>query len=494
MPFTLLNRHRMCGLFCSSMLLPAALSAQMLATPIAQALAKAQLPADAVALMVVAADAPPGAAPRLAHRIDNAMNPASVMKLVTTFAALDLLGPAFSWHTPVYLEGALHGNALNGSVYVRGSGDPKLVMESTWLLLKRLRALGVHQIQGDLVLDRSAFAAAERQAGDFDGEPFKPYNASPDALLVNYKSVLLTVHPEAGTQRARVQMEPALYGVSVSPSVALTTGPCGDYRAQLKADFSNPDRIRLNGSFAAACGEKMWPVAYADPDRYAPRMLQALWHDMGGSLRGTVRYGAVPASVLQQGPVFEHVSPPLADVVRDINKFSNNVMTQQLFLTLGRPAACADDASSAACLATPASFDTARARIATWWTQRMGNATPPVLENGAGLSRLERISAHALAQLLQTAYRSPLMSELMSSLPVNGVDGTLRRGPGNSNAHLKTGTLDGVIARAGFVDGDDGRRYVLVALINDANANTPAARQFMDTLIDWTAHTAPAGN
>ena len=478
-------------LFGCSLLLPLILGAQTLPAPLAQALAKAQLPADAVALLVVPADAPSGASatPRLAHRIDSAMNPASVMKLVTTFAALDLLGPAFSWHTPVYLDGTLQGDTLNGSVYVRGSGDPKLVLENVWLLLRRLQSLGVRHIQGDLVLDRSAFALPERQAGDFDGEPFKPYNARPDALLINYKSVVLTMHPDTGTQRARVHMEPALYGVSVSPSVALATGPCGDYRAQLQADFSNAERIRLNGKFAAACGEKSWPVAYADPDRYAPRMLQALWRDMGGSVRGSVRYGAVPANAMQQGPAFEQVSPPLADVVRDINKFSNNVMAQQLFLTLGRPLACTEDASSAACLATPASFDTARSRIAAWWAQRMGSAIPPVMENGAGLSRLERISAQALAQLLQTAYRSPLMPEFMGSLPLNGVDGTLRRSQSSGSAHLKTGTLDGVIARAGFVDGDDGRRYVLVALINDANANTPAARQFMDTLIDWTAHT-----
>ena len=448
------------------------------------ALAQAHLPADAVALLVVDADGAAGAPPRLAQRIHTPMNPASLMKLTTTFAGLDLLGPAFTWNTPVYWDGTLRDGTLDGSVYVRGNGDPKLVLERLWLLLRRLQNAGVRQILGDIVLDRSAFNVPDSDPAQFDGEPLRPYNASPDALLINYKSVLLTLRPDPAAKQARVQMDPPLSGVAVSPSVPLIAGECGDYRARLKADFSDPAAIRFTGGYPASCGEKVWPVAYSDPRSYALRAVQGLWQEIGGGLRGTVRYGSVPDSVLRRGPAFDNLSPPLADVIRDINKFSNNVMAQQLFLTLGRRG---DPRATDIPNPSSTDFSSARTQMTAWWHARWPDSDVPVWDNGSGLSRQERISASALGTLLQTAYRSPLMSELMSSLPVSGVDGTLRRTRASASAHLKTGTLEGVIARAGYVENAAGHRWVLVALINHANANTDAARQWLDALVDWTS-------
>jgi D-alanyl-D-alanine carboxypeptidase/D-alanyl-D-alanine-endopeptidase (penicillin-binding protein 4) len=215
-------------------------------------------------------------------------------------------------------------------------------------------------------------------------------------------------------------------------------------------------------------------VAYADPASYAPRAVQGLWLSMGGQLSGAVRYGQVPATLLAGAPTLELRSPPLAEIVRDINKHSNNVMAQQLFLTLGR------EGSGAV-----ATLDGARAVVERWWQTRISASEPLELEKGSGLSRQERISARALGLLLQTAYRSPLMPELMASLPISGVDGTLKRAkvakPGS--AHLKTGSLNGVSAIAGYVHGASGKRYVLVALANHPNAH--AARAAFDALVDW---------
>ena len=111
----------------------------------------------------------------------------------------------------------------------------------------------------------------------------------------------------------------------------LRRGPCDDWRGALKAEFADPTRMRLAGAFQVACGEKVWPIAYADPRSYNERALAGMWRELGGKLSGGVRDGAAPAAP----PSFELRSPPLAEVVRDINKFSNNVMAQQLFLTLG---------------------------------------------------------------------------------------------------------------------------------------------------------------
>jgi D-alanyl-D-alanine carboxypeptidase/D-alanyl-D-alanine-endopeptidase (penicillin-binding protein 4) len=473
------------------------------------ALARARIPREAVALLVLDADANSTAAPRLSHRAQLAMNPASVMKLTTTYAALDLLGPAYVWNTPVYVDGPVRDGTLTGNIYIKGQGDPKLVLERLWLLLRRLQGLGIRQIAGDIVLDRSAFEVPDADPANFDGEPLRPYNAAPDALLINFKAVVMSFTPDPGRNTAQVQFDPPLAGVQVQTTVPLGSGECNDYRGALKADFSDAGRIRFGGNYAASCGEKVWPVAYADPRSYGVRAVQGMWLDMGGRLSGSVRYGSLPAALATGKPTLEASSAPLADIIRDINKYSNNVMAQQVFLTLGRvvPAgvpgangeAAANEAQAAAAAGTggtaalsAGSFAASRAVLQRWWKERIGSDEFPVWDNGSGLSRQERISAQGLARLLQVAWRSPYMSELMSSLPISGVDGTLKRFKSKAvgSAHLKTGTLSNALARAGYVDGASGKRYVLVALINHANANTEAARAVMETLVDWTVRDA----
>ena len=449
----------LCGVCAAAEGLPAEVDA---------ALARAKLPREALSVLVVDTDGK--AVPRLSHRANVAVNPASVAKLVTTYVALEQLGPAFSWSTPVFVDGAVQGGTLVGNVYLQGQGDPKLVVERLWLLLRRLQGLGIQQVQGDIVLDRSAFETVQQDPGAFDGEPLRPYNAAPDALLLNFKSVVMTFVPDRNG-RAQIQYEPPLAGVQTSASVPLAAGDCGDWRGSLKADFSDPGRIRFGGGYPAACGERAWPVAYADPRSYPARAIAGLWSEMGGKLTGQVRDGRVPAGLR---PTFTVQSPPLAEIVRDINKYSNNVMAQQLFLTLSlQHKGVGTQAGS-------------RELVRAWWRERIGGEAP-VIDNGSGLSRDERITAQQLAKLLQLAWASPLMPELVSSLPVAGTDGTLKRLRGRSAglAHLKTGSLRDVAAVAGFVHAASGRRYVVVVIANHPNA--AAARPAIDALVDWAA-------
>ena len=247
---------------------------------------------------------------------------------------------------------------------------------------------------------------------------------------------------------------------------------CGDWRAGLRADFADPARIAFQGVYPASCGEREWSIAPADPGGYAARAVEGMWRELGGKLTGRVRDGKVPAGL---APAFGSTSPPLSEVVRDINKYSNNVMTQQVFLTLGLQKAGAG------------SFDQARSVLAQWWRQRLGAAEMPVVDNGAGLSREARVNARALARMLQHAWASPVMPEFMASLPIAGVDGTLRRRQGQAAgfAHLKTGALRDVVALAGYVHAASGRRYVLVGFVNHPNAS--AARPALDALVDWAA-------
>ena len=472
-------------------------AAQSLPPAVEAALLRANLPRDAVTLLVV--DAEGRQPPRLSHRTSVPVNPASVMKLVTTYAALDLLGPAFSWRTPVYIEGAVRDGTLYGNLYIRGLGDPKLVTERLWLLLRRVQGLGVRQIAGDIVLDRSAFDVTETDPGSFDGEPLRPYNAAPDALLLNFKSVSMTFVPDRGIRTAQVQFEPPLAGVEMQSSVPLSNGngDCGDYRAALKADFADPARIRFTGTYPASCAEKTWSVAYVEPKTFGLRAIEGLWRDMGGQLGGTVREGRVPTLGNGTGnsngagpdllpePVFELTSAPLAEIIRDINKYSNNVMAQQLFLTLSLASPAPNGSRPAAGGPARATAEASRAVLRRWWLDRFGPEDVPVVDNGSGLSRRTLISAQGLARMLQTAYRSPLMPDLMASLPLNGVDGTLRNRrtlPGS--AHMKTGSLRDVTALAGYVHGASGKRYVLVAIANHPAAE--AARPVFDALLEWT--------
>jgi D-alanyl-D-alanine carboxypeptidase/D-alanyl-D-alanine-endopeptidase (penicillin-binding protein 4) len=454
--------------FCAWAQIPASIDAE---------LAKAKIPRDAAAFLVVeAVNSTSASKPRLSHRVSAPMQSASVIKLATTFAALELLGPAYTWATPVFIDGAVREGVLYGNVYIQGQGDPKLVLERMWLLLRRLQGAGITSIRGDIVLDRSAFDVPESDPGAFDGEPLRPYNASPDALLLNYKSLVMTFTPAPGGNVAHVQYDPPLAGVQTQDTVVLSATACNDYRATLKPDFSDPLRIRFTGSYPSSCGERVWPVAYADPANFALRAVQGLWISAGGKLSGSVRFGNVPPRLASEKPLFEVRSAPLAEIIRDINKYSNNVMAQQLFLTLGR-----DSNGSVG------SFPASRFVIQRWWQERISQDEPLNVDNGSGLSRTERISAQALGRLLQSAYRSPLMPELISSLPISGIDGTMKRSKSNSqgSAHLKTGSINGVTAIAGFVHATSGKHYVLVALVNHPNA--PAARAAFDALVDWTA-------
>jgi D-alanyl-D-alanine carboxypeptidase/D-alanyl-D-alanine-endopeptidase (penicillin-binding protein 4) len=453
-------------------LAPAFTVAATLSPEIEQALQRERIPLDAVTVLVQEAGS---GATRLSHNAQQPMNPASVVKLLTTYAALDELGPAYTWKTPVWLAGPVSNGVLEGNLHLQGRGDPKLTIERVWLALQRIRAMGVGEIRGDIVIDQSAFFVPETSTAEFDNEPLRPYNARSQALLLNLSAVIYTFTPDVARGVALVSAEPQLDGVQVDATVPLSNGPCGDWRGGLKAAIGDPLRLRFAGSYAASCGERFWALAHTDTKQYTARLLSTIWRSGGGKLGGTVREGAAPADT---PATFELTSPPLADVVRDVNKHSNNVMAQQVLLTLGL-------VRNGGLRVAP---EDAREALKQWLRERLGESLDGVVfDNGSGLSRQTRVSAALLGRVLQRAWSSAVMPELMASLPVTGLDGTLRRSRGNAattgRAHLKTGSLRDVQALAGYVLGASGKRYVLVAMINHPNAG--AARPALDALVQW---------
>ena len=441
---------------------------------VAQALGGAGIPAAATAVWVREVDA---VRPRLAVNARASLNPASTMKLLTTFAALDLLGPAYVWKTEAFANGIQSGEVLNGDLHLKGGGDPKLTYDQFGRLLRQIRARGIREIRGDLVLDRSAFAIDATDPARFDAQPLRPYNVAPDALLLNFKSVRLQLIPDPAQRTLTIAMEPTPTNLHLVNKLVLGNGNgCGEWRERLRADvFSHGPNTRLvlTGVYPTICGEQRWNIAVQEHPQFVLGVFQQLWAELGGSLAGGVREGPVPAEARAVGVL---PSATLGEVVRDINKFSNNVMARQLFLTLGmeagrRPAGAAD----------------AEAALRAWLDARGLGLPELVLENGAGLSRHERISAEGLGRVLAAAWRSSVMPELMASLPVTATDGTMKKRLKQNGvagqAHIKTGSLEGVRSLAGYVLDRTGRRWIVVFFVNHANAGGAQAAQ--DALLQW---------
>ena len=453
------------ALFCAlSHGLPAAAQTP-LPDAVRAALARAQLPEDSLYAWVAPVEGGPA---WLAHQSDTLAHPASVMKVVTSMAALDRLGPLFQWRTPVHADG--------GQLYVQGRGDPRLVNERLWLLLRQVMAVTGPELRGDLVLDRSTFSIPVVDPGAFDGEPLKPYNVRPDALLVNQKSLLLTFRPDALRGVARVSSDTALAGVQWPATVPLAGGACQDWRGGLKLDLGDPLRPRFSGSLPAVCGEKVWPLAWPDAAGFNARAIEAQWLALGGRIRGRVREGQVPAGATL---VAEGLSPVLPEVLRDMNKHSNNTIAQHLMLALSP--------GQAAQPAQPATWEGARAEVQALVQSHGCREDELVIDNGSGLSREERISPRCLGRLLQWAWTQPWMPELLGSLPVAGIETTARRIPSASGrAHLKTGSLNNVAALAGVVHGADGRRHAVVVVLNHPLAAGAEARAVLDAVVGWS--------
>jgi serine-type D-Ala-D-Ala carboxypeptidase/endopeptidase (penicillin-binding protein 4) len=431
--------------------------------PVARALRAAGIPLSSVGVVVQQLGA---SRPSLAVNAGTAMNPASTMKLVTSYAALERLGPAFRWRTEAFLDG--------DNLVLHGSGDPKLTYESFWLLLRNLRGRGLRDIRGDIVLDRSYFAPASYRP--FDDDIYRPYNVAPDALLVNFKSLHFTFIPE-DEKGVRIYAEPALPGLTIVNSLKRGEGPCPEgraFRELLQATFQpRPPLASFTGTYPASCGERDMNVALLEPEDYFAALVRTLWTELGGSWRGGLREGtASPEARL----VYTHESEPLADAVRDMNKFSNNVMARQLFLTLG-----------AELEGPPAEPEKSVHAIRQWLEDKKLRMPELVLENGSGLSRLERISPAHLNALLQAAWRSPVMPEFVASLPLVASDGTMKKRlndePVAGYAHIKTGTLADARAMAGYVFDRGGRRHSVVMIVNHPRAGE--ADPAMDALLEW---------
>lgn len=455
--------------------------AQSLPQSVTGSFKKAHIPLKAIGVYVQEIASPSKAnnslnKPLISWQADQLMQPGSTMKVVTSYAALDILGPAYTWETSVFMTGHMKGDVLKGDLILQGGGDPRLVVERFWTLIRQIRGKGIREIQGNLILDSSWMEPQRFDSADFDGDPTRPYNVGADALLVNYNVLSLQLHPDTDGLKVTTLTPLALQS---TVNVQFVTGTCGEWRYRLTPAFRMSHQkvnIELTGTYATSCGDQTWflqpyPLTQGD---YVGALFRELWKESGGEFTGEVQQGLLP---LGAEKVTALASEPLPEILRFMNKYSNNVMSRLVMLTLDK-----EENQRAANSARAAQV------MKNWFAARIDvDVQGFEVGNGSGLSRTARISSYQLGRMLNHAFASPVMPEFISSLPVLGIDGTMKKRaihlPVAGHAHIKSGTLDGVRAVAGYVLAASGKRYVVVCFVNHKNSVQGGDAQ--DELLQW---------
>ncbi|MFG6464267.1 D-alanyl-D-alanine carboxypeptidase/D-alanyl-D-alanine-endopeptidase [Roseateles sp. DXS20W] len=446
--------------------------------PVQAALAKAGLPADSLGYVLQPLD---GSRPAVSRRADDAMSPGSTMKLVTATVALERLGINHRGRTELLAATAPVDGVIPGPLILRGGADPDLDWPALWWLLRQLRESGVRDIRGGLVIDRTLFHPARLDVGlpPFDDAPEFPYNVIPDAL--HFNGSLLTLELQATPDGARARSLPALPGLGLDAS-AMRPSPrlCKDWDEVWQPAVVQPAgdgwQLALQGGFPAGCQQRV-ALQLVDRQWLTVRAVRQLWAELGGTLGPGDVEAAAPAGAVV---LATHRGRPLAEVLRGVMKSSDNALSRLVYLQLGAQAASPGEPTLAA----------ADRAVRAWFNAHQLDDRGLVLDNGSGLSRTERISPAQLADVLRAGQRGAQAPELLGTLPIAGVDGTMSRrlkdGPAMARARLKTGTLRDAVGLAGFVPDALGRPWVFVALLNHPEA-AARGRPVLDALAGWVA-------
>jgi D-alanyl-D-alanine carboxypeptidase/D-alanyl-D-alanine-endopeptidase (penicillin-binding protein 4) len=403
--------------------------------------------------------------------------PASVMKLLPTYAALDILGPAYTWKTRAWTDGTLSRGVLTGNLYLQGGGDPLMNIERWWRFVTDLRQTGLRRIDGNIVIDNSRFAPNAETPGDFDNRPWRTYNVLPDALLVNLQSAEFLIRPSVSGRGIEVEVDPRPDNLVIENRAQLVTGRCrGRARGvAITTPRSDPNRIVVTGKLSSSCGPQIARRVIMGAPEFAFGTFATLWKQQGGELTGGMARGITPKTAKL---LVKQDSLTMAEIVRVTNKFSSNVMARSLVLTLA--------AENSEAPATPE----VGGKVIGEWLQRQGLAfSELVIGNGSGLSREARISADSLARLLVAAWTGRYAPEYLASLPLGGLDGTLKRrfaGLAEANrVRMKTGTLNGTSSLAGYVTAADGRTYSTVIIVNHPGVQNGPGEAVQTAVVRW---------
>ena len=459
-------------------------------------LRSANIPEDAIGAIVLR-----GNTVVMSHGAERSMQPASTMKVVTTAVGLEQLGPAFRGRTELRTSADVINGVLKGDLILRGGADTDFNADVLAHMLQTLRNQGIHTIKGDLILDRQLFQPARPDIGapPFDESAEFRYNVIPDALLLNTN--MLDIELSSTTQQLKLLMLPELDNVTITSDMQLVKGNC----ARWEDGWRPPEYVRgpngrlqviLHGTFPQNC-KKATSINVLDRNDYADKLFRTTWKRLGGTISGSVREAAATGLPPTAEPVgtrmlADHVARALPEVLRDINKNSDNTLARTLFLSIGSLQSDGWLGSRPVAMTMPEDTATRSRQVIQEWMQRHGIDTNGMLiDNGSGLSRTGRIAPLQLAGVLQAMQQSVWAPEFQSSLPIVALDGTMRKrllgSPAASRARIKTGTLKNVVAIAGYVPDANNQQCVVVAMINSDLVGNGNGRAAVDALIEWVA-------
>jgi len=432
---------------------------------VTQVMAAQRVPAGAASFVILEADS---GRVVTSQNADTPRSPASTIKTVTTFAALDMLGPAFLWQTRAWVHDA--------DLILQGSGDPYMTTERWWSFVQALRAEGLKSIRGDIVIDNGAFSLPKEDPAAFDGRPNRSYNVLPDALMVNFQSIDFKLFADPDSHKVQVIATPAPVNLEVENRIRFAPGRCSGAagRVDFQVVSAEWDRVVFSGALSPHCTERSFARVLLSPATYAFGTFVELWRQSGGEFSGKMRIESTPADARL---LFTFDSLSLGEIVRLTNKHSNNLMARHLLLTLGKER-----------YGDPATLEKGAAAIADWGRERGFDLAGVDIDNGSGLSRSTHISVLQMANILHAAYHSRFAPEYLASFPLAGMDGTLRtrmKSTPAGSVRLKTGHLESVSGVAGYVTATSGKTYILVSLVNHIRADFGAAEPVHAALVAW---------
>src|SRR5262245_37989734 len=314
------------------LMLPLAASARdrsYLPPEVEHALEQHRIPGDALSVYVreVGRDEP-----IVSYNSTVPRNPASTMKVLTTFAALDMLGPAYTWVTRAYAKGPIHNGVLEGDLVLVGGGDPFLTTERWWSFVSGIRQTGLTKIRGNVVIDNTMFAPQGDDRSTFDSRPYRTYNVLPDALLVGFQTVTITAVPDSVSAKVNAMLQPWPANLRLDNSVQYQAGRCrrgGIVVAMPEGPTGN--RISLTGRRADGCGPMTVTRAVMRAPEFAFGTFETFWRQSGGTFDGDMQVGVLPAEAQL---VYSAESLSLGEIIRLVNKHSSNVMARTLLLTV----------------------------------------------------------------------------------------------------------------------------------------------------------------
>lgn len=412
---------------------------------------------------------------QIIHNGDHLLNSASLVKIITTYIALKDLGPNYKWQSDFYHSGKVENGTLDGDLIFSGGADATFSIEDLEKMIRKIQSKGIKKINGDLILDYSFFGKMPTEK-DFDKNPLRAYNVLPSAIAIQSN----TINFKLFTQKNKIKViaDPNLKNLLVYENLRISNGKCGNWKSRLKIIASknnNKNSVEFSGGFSRRCNEKEIDLAILDQSHYFFEVFKDLWIKNGGFFDGSYRNQYIED--LDKVHLCKHFSRPLSELIRDVNKYSLNLMARNLMLTVIKEK---NDVQP--------TEDMVNQYIHKWLEEKGLPHKELYIDNGAGLSRRIQISTNQLLMILQTIYNDPFMPEMIASFPIASIDGTLKNKMKTTkfsrNGHFKTGSLKNVVGIAGFFLSDAKEMKAFIFMMNHEDAKN--AQPFIEDLIDLT--------